>query len=317
MMLRMLFVLALASAATYGAADFLGGLASRRASAIAIVVVSQCAGLIALLLMLPLLPASSPAASDWIWGAAAGVAGGAGVALLYRALAITSMAIAAPITAVCAVTVPVAVAIALGERPGTGPLAGIALALASIVLVSQQDTREGASSSPVAQGFHPLVAQGFHPLVAQGFRPLVAQGFSPVARAGVGTALASGVAIGLFFLAIARTRAEAGMWPLVAARGVSFVLFAMLAALTKRSLRMSASVTAIAVAGGILDMLANVLYLVASRYGPLSIVVTLSSLYPASTVLLARTVLGERLSALQVIGIICALVAVLLIVGTR
>jgi drug/metabolite transporter (DMT)-like permease len=133
----------------------------------------------------------------------------------------------------------------------------------------------------------------------------------------VGTALASGVAIGLFFLAIARTRAEAGMWPLVAARGVSFVLFAILAALTKRSLRMPASVTAIAVAGGILDMLANVLSLVASRYGPLSIVVTLSSLYPASTVLLARTVLGERLSALQVIGIICALVAVLLIVGTR
>jgi drug/metabolite transporter (DMT)-like permease len=303
MMLRMLFVLALASAATYGAADFLGGLASRRASAIAIVVVSQCTGLIALLLVLPLLPASSPAASDWIWGAAAGVAGGAGVALLYRALAITSMAIAAPITAVCAVTVPVAVSIALGERPGTGPLAGIALALASIVLVSQQRADPDAT---VAQDFSPAVPAG-----------TVAQGFSPVARAGVGTALASGVAIGLFFLAIARTRAEAGMWPLVAARGVSFVLFAILAALTKRSLRMPASVTAIAVAGGILDMLANVLYLVASRYGPLSIVVTLSSLYPASTVLLARTVLGERLSALQVIGIICALVAVLLIVGTR
>ena len=280
----MLFVLALASAAVYGAADFLGGLATRRTGAIAIVVVSQCAGLIALLLMLPLLPAASPAVSDWIWGGAAGVAGGTGVALLYRALAITSMAIAAPITAVCAVTVPVAVSIALGERPGTGPLAGIALALASIVLVSQQDTRDD----------------------------------SPVARAsGVGTALVSGVAIGLFFLAIARTRAEAGMWPLVAARGVSFVLFAMLAAVTRRTLRMPAGVTAIAVAGGVLDMLANVLYLLASRYGPLSIVVTLSSLYPASTVLLARTVLGERLSALQVIGIICALVAVLLMVGTR
>lgn len=289
----MLYALALASAAVYGAADFLGGLASRRAGAIAIVVVSQCAGLIALVLMLPLLPAASPAASDWIWGAAAGVAGGAGVALLYRALAITSMAIAAPITAVCAVTVPVAVSIALGERPGTGPLAGIALALASIVLVSQQDTREDSPSRPVAQGF------------------------SPVARAGVGTALASGVAIGLFFLAIARTRAEAGMWPLVAARGVSFVLFATLAVVTGRSLRMPARVTAIAVAGGLLDMLANVLYLLASRYGPLSIVVTLSSLYPASTMLLARTVLGERLRALQVIGIICALAAVLLIVGTR
>ena len=287
----MLYALALASAAVYGAADFLGGLASRRTSAIAIVVVSQCAGLIALLLMLPFLPAASPVASDWVWGAVAGVAGGTGVALLYRALAITSMAIAAPITAVCAVTVPVAVSIALGERPGTGPLAGIALALLSIVLVSQQSAAPGAG---------------------------VAQGFSPARRSsGIATALASGVAIGLFFLAIARTRAEAGLWPLVAARGMSFVLFAALAVVTGRSLRMPAGVTAVAVAGGVLDMLANVLYLVASRYGPLSIVVTLSSLYPASTVLLARTVLGERLSVLQVVGLVCALAAVLLIVGTR
>jgi len=286
---EMLYALALLSAAVYGAADFFGGLASRRVSAIAIVVISQCAGLIALLLILPFLPVSSPAAADWMWGAAAGVAGGAGVALLYRALAITSMAIAAPITAVCAVTLPVAVSIALGERPGTGPLAGIALALASIVLVSQQNT-----PSPVAKGL------------------------SPVERSwGIATALASGVAIGLFFLAVARIRPEAGMWPLVAARCVSVGLFAMLAVVTKRSLRMPASVIAIAVAGGVLDMLANVLYLVASRYGPLSIVVTLSSLYPAGTVLLARMVLGERLSALQVVGVICALVAVLLIVGSR
>jgi drug/metabolite transporter (DMT)-like permease len=287
----MLYALALASAAVYGAADFLGGLASRRTSAIAIVVVSQCAGLIALLLMLPFLPAASPAASDWVWGAVAGVAGGTGVALLYRALAITSMAIAAPITAVCAVTVPVAVSIALGERPGTGPLVGIALALLSIVLVSQQSAAPDTTA---------------------------AQGFSPAHRSsGIATALASGVAIGLFFLAIARTRAEAGLWPLVAARGMSFVLFAALAVVTGRSLRMPAGVTTIAVAGGVLDMLANVLYLVASRYGPLSIVVTLSSLYPASTVLLARTVLGERLSVLQVVGLVCALAAVLLIVGTR
>ncbi len=82
-------------------------------------------------------------------------------------------------------------------------------------------------------------------------------------------------------------------------------------------MQMPADVAAIAVAGGILDMLANLLYLVATRHGPLSIVVTLSSLYPASTVLLARTVLGERLNALQIAGIACALVAVLLIVGTR
>jgi drug/metabolite transporter (DMT)-like permease len=288
----MLYVLALASAALYGAADFLGGFASRRTSTIAVVVISQCAGLVALGLLFPFLPASSPVRGDVMWGAAAGLAGGIGVALLYRALAIGSMAVVAPITAVCAVTIPVAVAIALGERPGMGPTAGIALAILAIVLVSQQTQAEPSG--------------------------LVAQGFSPVARSsGVGLALASGVAIGLFFLALARTRADAGMWPLVAARCMSFVLFATVALVTRRSVRMPSNVAAIAVAGGVLDMLANLLYLLASRYGPLSIVVTLSSLYPASTVLLARTVLGDRLSALQAAGIACALVAVLLIVGTR
>src|SRR5262245_12171997 len=103
----MLLVLALASAAFYGAADFLGGLASRRAGAIAVVVIAQCSGLAALVLMLPLLPPSTPGHDDWIWGAVAGITGGIGVALLYRALAMGSMAIIAPITAVCAVIVPV------------------------------------------------------------------------------------------------------------------------------------------------------------------------------------------------------------------
>jgi drug/metabolite transporter (DMT)-like permease len=277
----------LASAAFYGAADFLGGLASRRANTIAIVVISQLAGLIVLGLMLPFLPASSPTPNDWIWGAAAGVAGGIGVALLYRALAMGSMALVAPITAVCAVTVPVAAAIVLGERPGAGAVAGIALAILAIVLVSQNE--------PESDGGPPDGARA----------------------SSVATALASGVAIGLFFLVLAQTSADAGMWPLVVARSVSFGLFVILAVVTRRSMQMPANVAALAVVGGILDMLANLLYLVATRHGPLSIVVTLSSLYPASTVLLARTVLGERLNARQIAGIACALVAVLLIVGTR
>lgn len=278
----------LASAAVYGAADFLGGLASRRANTIAIVVVSQLAGLVALTVMLPLLPDANPGRTDWMWGAAAGVTGGIGVALLYRALATGSMAIVAPITAVCAVTVPVAAAIGFGEHPGAGTMGGIALAILAIVLVSQQKTQD------------------------------VGRQDSERARArSAATALAAGVAIGFFFLTLAQTSADAGMWPLVAARGVSFVLFAAIALITGRSLHMPANVASIAVAGGILDMLANLLYLLATRHGPLSIVVTLSSLYPASTVLLARTVLGERLNARQIAGILCALVAVMLIVGTR
>jgi drug/metabolite transporter (DMT)-like permease len=101
----------------------------------------------------------------------------------------------------------------------------------------------------------------------------------------------------------------------VAARAASVVLFALLAAGAGRSLRVSRQVAAIAVGGGALDMLANALYLAASRGGPLSVVVTLASLYPASTVVLARVVLGERLNRWQNAGIACALIAVVLIVG--
>lgn len=196
------------------------------------------------------------------------------------------MAVVAPITAVCAVTVPVVASIALGERPGTGTLSGVALALVAIVLVSRQK----AADDDAVQS-----ARG---------------------RAAA-TAFGSGVAIGFFFLSLAQTSADAGMWPLVAARGLSSVMFVALAFVAHRTMRMPARVGAAVVAGGVLDVLANVLYLLASRYGPLSVVVTLSSLYPASTVLLARFVLGERLSASQSAGIVCALAAVMLIVGTR
>jgi len=280
------FALALASAVTYGAADFLGGLAARRASTIAVVVLSQAAGLVMVAFMLPLLTPAEPSRSDWVWGGIAGLSGGVGVALLYRALAVGVMAVVAPTTAVCAVLVPVAAAIALGERPGTRQTAGIALAIIAIVLVSQSapqsETSVGSAQST-----------------------------------GLGLAFASGVAIGLFFLALARTNAAAGLWPLFAARGVSVTLFGAMALASRMTLRMRPSTLAIALGGGVVDMLANLLYLLASRRGPLTLVVTLTSLYPASTVLLARVVVGERLAPRQWAGVACALVAIVTIVGTR
>ena len=277
----------LASAAFYGAADFVGGLAARRAHTLVVVALAQLSGLIALGLVVPFLPASTPTTRDWIWGAAAGLTGGIGVALLYRALAIGTMAVVAPITAVCAVVVPVAASLALGERLGTATLSGIALAIVAIVLVSRQNAPDDVNADRAARG-----------------------------RA-VATAFGSGVAIGFFFLTLAQTRADAGMWPLVAARGLSSAMFIALAFAAHGTMRLPARIGAAVVAGGVLDILANVLYLLATRYGPLSVVVTLSSLYPASTVLLARFVLGERLSATQTVGVICALAAVMMIVGTR
>jgi drug/metabolite transporter (DMT)-like permease len=284
----MTYVLALASALLYGAGDFAGGLAARRASTLPVIVLSQLSGLILLLLLFPILPAATPSRTDLMWGVTAGLTGGAGVALLYRALAIGRMAVVAPTTAVCAVVVPVLVSVALGERPGPLVVTGIVLGLLAIVLVSQQTVAEPAASAPADAGRLP---------------------------AGVGIALISGVAIGLFLLSLAQTRPEAGMWPILASRSTSVVLFGLGAAITRRSLRVP-GVLLLTLGCGIIDMTANALYLVAARIGPLSPVVTLASLYPASTVLLARMVLGERLNLRQVAGVACALAAIAMIVGS-
>jgi drug/metabolite transporter (DMT)-like permease len=281
----MFAILALASAALYGAADFIGGLTSRRADTTVVVVVSQGAGLLLVAVLLPLLGTPVPGRADWIWGSLAGLTGGVGVALLYRALAIGVMSVVAPTTAVCAVAVPVAIAVALGERPGAQAITGILLAIVAIALVSQQESPGTVESSP---------ARG---------------------RSGVGLALASGVAIGLFLFALARTSAAAGLWPLLAARLVSVTLIAALALVSRRSFAMPSSVMATSIGCGIVDMLANLLYLLASREGPLTLVVTLSSLYPASTVILAWVGLGERLKPTQWVGVLCALVAIVMIVS--
>jgi drug/metabolite transporter (DMT)-like permease len=208
------------------------------------------------------------------------LAGGVGVALLYYGLAIGTMSVVAPTTAVLAVAIPVLTSIALGERPGWLAIGGILLGIGAIALVS---------------------------------RPTVnTQG--PPRPSGLGVALVAGVAIGLFLLALAQTRPASGLWPLLTARLTSVGLFAVIAVIVRRSVRMPVKLAAITVGGGALDMLANTLYLLAAQIGPLSPVVTLSSLYPASTVLLARAVLGERLNTWQTAGVGAALVAVLLIV---
>jgi drug/metabolite transporter (DMT)-like permease len=274
------YFLAIASAAFYGAADFIGGLTSRRAHLPAVVVFSGLAGVAVLLVLIPLLPPGAPTLRDLAWGVAAGLSGGAGLGLLYRALAIGTMSVIAPTTAVCGVSIPVVAGFVLGDRPSAVTTAGMALALVAIVLISQEKGGAARGSSR-----------------------------------GMGLALLSGVAIGVFYLVLAETSPEAGLWPLMSARATSVTLFGMAALARRQSLRVTAPVGWLVVTCGVLDMIANAMYLLASRGAPLSVVVTLTSLYPASTVILARVVLRERLSAWQITGVACALVAVILIVG--
>jgi uncharacterized membrane protein len=284
----MSYVLACVSAVLYGAGDFFGGFATRRASAITVTLASQAVGLVALLVAAPIAHfaqgrhAAPPPAVDLAWGAGAGVAGGLGVALLYYALSVGVVSIVAPITAVCAMAIPVLVALGLGERPHALALIGIALAAVAVVLLSR--------GHGTAKGEHAVAPSR-----------------------SIGVAVASGVAIGAFLVCLGRTRDVAGLWPLLVARAVSVGGFMVLALALRVPIVPGRGARASTLAAGSFDVVANALYTIAVRGGPLSLVATLASLYPASTVALARVVLGERLGGVAKVGFALALIAMVLI----
>ena len=276
----MAVVLALTSAAVYGAADFLGGLASRKSSVFGVVALSQVVGLAALLALLPWLGGPVDG-TDLAWGVAAGVAGASALVLFFRTLARGVMSVIAPVTAVTSAAVPVLVGLLGGNRIGLWAAAGIALALASVVLVSA----EGGLSALRAA------------------RP-----------ASLAPALAAGTAFGFFFVLLDRTSEEAGVTPLVAARMASVALVVVLALATRQSLRVTRPALPLVALSGVGDMTANALFLLATQQeGQLAITGVLASLYPVSTVVLAQAVLRERLVSAQVAGLGAALTAVVLI----
>jgi uncharacterized membrane protein len=239
-----------------------------------------------LLLCTPLMLDYRLGGRDIAYGALAGLTGSVGVALLYKALAIGPMSVVAPVTAVCAVVVPLVVGLLQGEEIATAAAVGVVVAIVAVCLLGIAPPASGGSD------VHPVDV-----------------------TKGVRVALASGVAIGGFFVALGQTSAAAGLWPLAVSRAVSVTLFTAMALATRQAMVVPRVALAPAVACGGLDMVANALYLVAVREGQLSLVATLASLYPASTVLLARLVLGERLGAWQQLGVASAVTAIALIVG--
>ncbi|GAA2214882.1 hypothetical protein GCM10009850_103490 [Nonomuraea monospora] len=273
----MTVILATACAIVYGTADFFGGLATRRTQVFSVVVLSQLAGLAFILALLPLLPGAY-SGTALAWGLAAGLSGAAGMVLFYRSLATGVMSVVAPTTAVTSAALPVVFGLATGDRPQVWALVGVVLALGSVLLVSQDSSSGGHGS-----------------------------------LSSVLTALAAGAGFGGFFILLAMAPHDAGLWPLVGARLSSVSAVALLALLTRRALKAGPGALPVIFAAGVLDMAANVLYLLAQRDGLLSLVAVLVSLYPASTLLLANRVLGERLRAVQVAGVVCALAAVALI----
>ena len=195
-------VLALFSAATYGVGDFCGGLAARRIPATSVLLWSHLVGLV-LMAASTLVVAGEATGGDLVIGAVGGLCGAAGVGLLYQGLAVGRMSVIAPVTALLTAAVPLAAGYLEGERPGAAAVAGMALALVAIVLVS---------------------AEGDGDLRPSDLR-------------GVTYALGAGLGFGLFFVALSHTGADAGLWPLVAARGASVTVVgaaALLGIVSKR-----------------------------------------------------------------------------------
>jgi drug/metabolite transporter (DMT)-like permease len=279
-------LLALTAAVAYGAGDFLGGVAARREPATAVVLWSHIVGLLLLATAAPLLggEVTTPAL---LVGAVAGVAGATGVAAFYKALSLGTMSVVAPITGLLSAALPVLAGLARGERPEPVALVGIAIALLAIVLVSREaasvDEESGRGRSSQQQ-----------------------------ARA-LALAVGAGVAFGLFFVVIDGASESAGIWPLVAARVASVALFGSLALAGLAAARVPRTAGVAALGCGVLDAAANVLYVLALSHGLLSIVSVLTALYPASTVLLARYLLGEQMSPVQRAGLAFAGGAALLI----
>ena len=266
----------LLAACAWGGGDFSGGLATKRASVFRVVVVAHLAGLASMLVMALLTREPIPPLNSLLWGAFAGFIGAFGIAALYRALAVGRMGVVAPVAAVVTGVLPVLIGTYTEGLPGRLQLAGFALALLSIWLV--------AGNSETGDS-----------------------------RRGIGLAALAGVMFGLFLIAGKQAGQSGIFWPLVAARISSTGLMLVLVAVTPRDSRPLRAALWPMLACGVLDSTGNALFIAATRHGRLDVAAVLSSLYPASTVILARYLLKEPIGQVQSIGIVCALVAVALI----
>ncbi|NYE09767.1 putative membrane protein [Actinomadura citrea] len=288
----MVTVLALAAALAYGVADFLGGTVTRGSTAIRALTWCVPIGL-AVVLVSALLTGGDVSAGPMAWGFVAGLCGGGGLIAFYRALARGPMSVVAPVSALAAAVIPVAVGVAQGERLDASVLLGVLLCLVAIGLVSME---AGGEKEPAA---------------GSGGRRLLDSG--PV-MAGL-----SGSCFGVFFVLLNEAGDGTGLWPIVGARlgNLAIVVVALLFLAARggnAGPKLSGrTLIVLALLSGSLDAGANVLYFLAVHSGMLSLAAVLTSLYPAITVLLARVAYSERLRAVQRVGMAVAVAGVALV----
>ena len=285
----MVILLGLAAAVLYGSGDFLGGLAARRAHVLMVLMLAEGAGAAVALAAAAISPAPASLAG-LAWGTGAGLIGGLGLIVFYTGLAAGPMSVVAPVSGLVSTVLPVAVALAEGERPGAGVYAGALLCLVAIVLASSAGDA-GDAGGPRRPG-----------------------------RPGRGRAIAygvvSGASFGLFFLLIRNAGQSGEVWPVAAGRiGELAVVLAVAAVLGRRlrPRRAGGSLLLVAAGAGMIDVVANICYVAATRTGQFGLAVVLASLYPGVTVLLARVVLGERLRWVQRAGLGLAAIGIMLV----
>lgn len=278
----MVILLALASALAYGAADFVGGIASRRRSALVVTAVSAAVGVV-LFATAGLIAPAEPSTDAIVWGAASGVAGMLAAATLYAALAIGPMTMVAPLTATISGATPVVWSIVSGDELDVLTGIGLAVVLVGAALISLVPGQPG-----------------------QGSR-----------RRAASLAVLAGLLFGAFYVFLAYAPAESGMIPLTANRvsGLIVLSVALLVVALRRKnrTRSPAGSPLPLLAVGLLDATANALYVFAVRDGALAVVAVIVSLYPAGTIALSAAVLRERVRPIQWVGVAVALVGIVLL----
>lgn len=265
----------------WGAGDFTGGLTSKRMDAFGLVLIAHLGGVPVLATLAIFTGENLPPLDDLLWSAGAGICGAIALTTLYRALSEGYMGIVAPVTAVGATALPVIFAIFTDGLPSNLQITGFMIALVGVWLISQpNDTTIDRGNLK---------------------RSLTA-------------ALIASLGFGGFFILIDQAESTSVLWKLTAARGGSAIFLLVLVTTLKRRWLPDRSVMPAVIGVGILDLLGNAFFIMAEQQGRLDIAVVLSSLYPAVTILLARIILKERLSNLQFVGVLAALVAIVFIV---
>jgi uncharacterized membrane protein len=274
----------------YGSGDFLGGMATRRLQVLPVLMLADSAGLL-VALAVALASPGSVGLTGLAWGISAGLIGGFGLIIFYIGLATGPMSVVAPVAGLVSTVLPVAVALAEGERPGAGVYAGALLCLVAIVMTSSTGDGGGGTGT-------------------------MARPDRPGRGRAIGYGVVSGAAFGLFFLLIRNAGESGEFWPVAAGRIGELAVVLIAAAALRRSLspRGADGRLLLAAAGaGVIDVVANICYVAATRTGAFGLAVVLASLYPGFTVLLARVVLGERLRWVQRAGLALAAIGILLV----